>query len=234
LRRLGRAGLEALPLRARKFLSFSHTEKTQNCLAQSTSHTQYETPFKGHFRFFDFSNAPACLRTVRQNADTPVARWKGNVVSYTPVKSRRSQKQRLQHNSASRAPLSAHEWDARLFVAPRVIAQHRSVRRAMLMVDQLDKSGSRPTRHRASTHSSFSSCHAARQNHMENGPNFTDGKDFQMVGACCSLMVQTLPNTMNSMPIPPRHHPKRARDSFLPSRQLTHKRCSRHRVPASQ
>ena len=164
----------------------------------------------------------------------PLAGRKGNVVSYTLVKTRRCQKQRLQHNSASRAPLSSHEWDARLLVAARVIAQHPSVRRPMPTMDQLDNGGSHPTRHRASTHSSFSSSLAARQNQMENGPNFTDGKHFHMVGACCSLMVQMLPNTMNSTPIPPRHHPNRARDSLLPSRQLTHKRCSHHRVPASQ
>ena len=36
----------------------------------------------------------------------PLARRKGNAVTYTLVKTRRSQKQRLQHNSASRAPLS--------------------------------------------------------------------------------------------------------------------------------
>jgi hypothetical protein len=69
---------------------------------------------------------------------------------------------------------------------------------------------------------------------MENGPNFTDGKHFYMVGAYRSLMVQMLPNSMNSMPVPPCHHPERARGSSLPSRQLTHKRCSRRRVPASQ
>ena len=37
----------------------------------------------------------------------PLARRKGNVVSYTLLQKRRSQKQRLQHNSASRAPLSS-------------------------------------------------------------------------------------------------------------------------------
>ena len=71
-------------------------------------------------------------------------------------------------------------------------------------------------------------------NHMGKGPNFTDGKHFHMVGACCSLMVQMLPSVMNLIPIPPRHLPERARDSFLPSRLLTEKRCSRQRVPASQ
>ena len=165
---------------------------------------------------------------------SPVARWKGNVVSYTPVKSRRSQKQRLQHNSASRAALSPHEWDARLLGAARLVTQHTSVGLSMPMADNLDNGGSHTTCHRASTHSSFSSSLAGQQNHMENGPNFTDGKHFHMVGACCSLMVQTLPNSMNSMPVPPRHHPNRARDSLLPYRQLTHKRWSRPRVPASQ
>ena len=93
------------------------------------------------------------------------------------------------------------------------------------------KSREHPTHHRASTHSSFSSSPGTRQNHMENGPNFTDGKDLHMVGAYRSLMAQTLPNSMNSMPIPLRHHPERARDSFLPSRLLTDKRCSRPRLP---
>ena len=36
----------------------------------------------------------------------PLAGRKGNGVSYTLLKTRKSQKQRLQHNSASRAPLS--------------------------------------------------------------------------------------------------------------------------------
>ena len=165
---------------------------------------------------------------------SPVARWKGNVVSYTPVKSRRSQKQRLQHNSTSRAPLSPHEWDARLLCAARLVAQHMPARWFMAMADHLDKSVQHLTRHRASTHSSFSSSPADRHNHMEKGPNFTDGKHFHMVGACCSLMVQMLPSAMNLIPIPPRHLPERARDSFLPSRLLTEKRCSRQRVPASQ
>ena len=164
----------------------------------------------------------------------PLAGRKGNGVSFTLLQTRKSQKQRLQHNSASRAPLWAEEWDTRLLEAARLIAQHPSVQQPTPMVDQLDNGGSQQTRHRASNHSSFSSSHAARQNHMENGPNFTDGKHFHMVGAYCSLMVQTLPNTMNSMPVPPRHHPNRARDSFLPSRQLTPKCYSRQRVPASQ
>ena len=125
---------------------------------------------------------------------SPVARWKGNVVSYTPVKSRRSQKQRLQHNSASRAALSPHEWDARLLGAARLVTQHTSVGLSMPMADNLDNGGSHTTCHRASTHSSFSSSLAGQQNHMENGPNFTDGKHFHMVGACCSLMVQTRAN----------------------------------------
>ena len=126
------------------------------------------------------------------------------------------------------------KWDARLLVAARVIAQHPSVRRPMPTMDPRDKCIRHPPRHRASTHSSFSSSPAARQNQMENGPNFTDGKDLHMVGAYCSLMVQTLPNSLNSMPVPPRHHPNRARDSFLPSRQLTPNCYSRQRVPASQ
>ena len=164
----------------------------------------------------------------------PLAGRKGNVVSYSLVKTRRSQKQRLQHNSASRAPLWPTKWDARLLGAARLVAQHPPVRRSMSMVDPLANGGSHPTRHRAFTHSSFLSSPAARQIGMENGPNFTDGKHFHMVGAYCSLMVQTLPNTMNLMPVPPRHHPERARDSSLPSCLLTHKRCSRPRVPASQ
>ena len=164
----------------------------------------------------------------------PLAGRKGNVVSYSLVKTRRSQKQRLQHNSASRAPLSSHEWDARLLVAARVIAQHPSVRRPMPTMDQLDNGGSHPTRHRASTHSSFSSSPAARQNHMEIGPNFTNGKDFHMVGAYSCLMVQTPANQRYLWLVSLRHHPNRARDSSLPSCLLTHKRCSRPRVPASQ
>jgi hypothetical protein len=103
----------------------------------------------------------------------------------------------------------------------------------MAMADHLDKSVQHPTRHRASTHSSFSSFLAARQNHMEKGPNFTDGKDLHMVGAYNCLMVQTPAHQRYLWLVSLRHHPNRARDSFLPSRQLTHKRFSRPRVPAS-
>ena len=164
----------------------------------------------------------------------PLAGRKGNVVSYTPVKSRRSQKQRLQHNSTSRAPLSPHEWDARLLCAARLVAQHMPAQWFMAMADHLDKSVQHPTRHRTSTHSSFSSFLAAWQNHMEKGPNFTDGKDLYMVGAYNCLMVQTPANQRYLWLVSLRHHPNRARDSSLPSCLLTHKRCSRPRVPASQ
>ena len=165
---------------------------------------------------------------------SPVARWKGNVVSYTPVKSRRSQKQRLQHNSTSRAPLSPHEWDARLLCAARLVAQHMPARWFMAMADHLDKSVQHPTRHRASTHSSFSSSAAARQNGMEKGSIFTNGKYLHMVGAYNLLMVQTPANQRYLWLVLLRHHSNRARDSFLPSCQLTPKCCSRPRVPASQ
>ena len=164
----------------------------------------------------------------------PLAGRKGNGVSYTLLQRRKSQKQRLQHNSASRAALSPHEWDARLLGAARLVAQHPPVRWLMATAVHLDKSGQHPTHHRASTHSSFSSSPAARQNHMENGPNFTDGKDLHMVGAYNCLMVQTPANQRYLWLVPRRHHPNRARDSFPPSRLLTHKRCSRPRVPASQ
>ena len=154
---------------------------------------------------------------------SPVARWKGNVVSYTPVKSRRSQKQRLQHNSTSRAPLSPHEWDARLLCAARLVAQHMPARLSMPMADQLANGGSHSTCHRASTHSSFSSSPAARQNHMENGPNFTNGKHLHMVGAYNCLMAQTPANQRYLWLVSLRRNSNRARDSFPPSRQLTHK-----------
>jgi hypothetical protein len=104
----------------------------------------------------------------------------------------------------------------------------------MAMADDLDKSVQHPTRHRASTHSSFSSSPAARQIGMENCPNFTDGKDLHMVGAYSLLMVQTPANQRYLWLVPLGHHPNRARDSFPPSRLLTHKRWSRPRVPASQ
>ena len=64
----------------------------------------------------------------------PLARRKGNVVSYTLLQKRRSQKQRLKRRSASRALCWTHEKDARLFVAARVMAQHRPVRRLMPMM----------------------------------------------------------------------------------------------------
>ena len=118
--------------------------------------------------------------------------------------------------------------------AARLVAQHRPIRWFMAMTVPLDKIVQHPAHHRASTHSSFSSSPAARQNHMENGPNFTDGKDLHMVGAYNCLMVQTPANQRYLWLVPRRHHPNRARDSFPPSRQLTHKRCSHHRVPASQ
>ena len=124
----------------------------------------------------------------------PLARRKGNAVTYTLVKTRRSQKQRLQHNSASRAPLSPHEWDARLLVAARVITQHPSVRRPVPMLDNRGKCVRHPSLHRASTHYSSPSSAAARQIGMEKGQNFTDGKDLHMVGAYSFLMVQTPAN----------------------------------------
>ena len=127
-----------------------------------------------------------------------------------------------------------HEWDARLLGAARLVAQHPPVRWLMATAVHLDKSGQHPTHHRASTHSSFSSSPAARQNHMENGPNFTYGKDLHMVGAYNCLMVQTPANQRYLWLVPLRHHPNRARDSFPPSRLLTHKCWSRPRVPASQ
>ena len=61
----------------------------------------------------------------------PLAGRKGNGVSYT-LQSLLSRLPRLQeHNSASRAALSPHEWDARLLGAARLIAQHPSVRQPM-------------------------------------------------------------------------------------------------------
>jgi hypothetical protein len=69
---------------------------------------------------------------------------------------------------------------------------------------------------------------------MEKGLNFTNGKDLHMVGAYCSLMAQTPENQRYLWLVSFRHHSNRARDSFLPSCQLTPKCCSRPRVPASQ
>ena len=180
-----------------------------------------------------FRDAPAISHRIGV-VRCPLAGRKGNGVSYTLLQTRKSQKQRLQHNSASRAALSPHEWDARLLAAARLVAQHRPIRWFMAMTVPLDKIVQHPAHHRASTHSSFSSSPAARQNHMENGPNFTDGKDLHMVGAYNCLMVQTPANQRYLWLVPLRHHPNRARDSFPPSRLLTHKRCSRPRVPASQ
>ena len=77
---LGRAGLEALPLRARKILSFSHdTSKTHEshtnlhaciCSQSPAKSPDPETLYKGHSRFFDLPNAPARLRIVWQKAGT--------------------------------------------------------------------------------------------------------------------------------------------------------------------
>ena len=64
----------------------------------------------------------------------PLARRKGNVVSYTLLQKRRSQKQRLKRRSASRALCWTHEKAARLFVAARVITQHWPGRRPMPMM----------------------------------------------------------------------------------------------------
>ena len=52
-----------------------------------------------------FRDAPAISHRIRV-VRCPLAGRKGNGVSYTLLKTRKSQKQRLQHNSASRAPLS--------------------------------------------------------------------------------------------------------------------------------
>jgi hypothetical protein len=96
-------------------------------------------------------------------------------------------------------------------------------RLSMPMADQLANGGSQPTRHRASIHSSFSSSAAARQIGMENGPNFTNGKDLHMVGAYNCLMAQTPANQRYLWLVSLRRNSNRARDSFPPSRQLTHK-----------
>ena len=164
----------------------------------------------------------------------PLARRKGNGVSYKLLQTRKSQKQRLQHNSASRAALSPHEWDARLLAAAPLVTQHRPIRWFMTMAVHLANGGSRFTRHRSFTHSLFLSSPAARQIGMENGPNFTNGKDLHMVGAYNLLMVQTPANQRYLWLVLLRHHSNRARDSFPPSRLLTHKCWSRPRVPASQ
>ena len=152
------------------------------------------------------------------------------------MKTRRSEKQRLQHNSASRAPLSLPRMgrSAPWCGAPGRATSAGPMVDAMATAVHLDKSGQHPTHHRASTHSSFSSSPAARQNHMENGPNFTYGKDLHMVGAYCSLMVQTPANQRYLRLVSLRHHSNRARDSFPPSCLLTHKCWSRPRVHASQ
>ena len=166
----------------------------------------------------------------------PLAGRKGiNGVSYTRSCKRGS----LKSKGCNIIPLPVrlsrcHEWDARLLGAARLVTQHPPVRWLMATAVHLDKSGQHPTHHRASTHSSFSSSPAARQNHMEKGPNFTYGKDLHMVGAYNCLMVQTPANQRYLWLVPLRHHPERARDSSLPSRPLTEKRCSRPRVPASQ
>ena len=155
----------------------------------------------------------------------PLARRKGNVVSYTLLQKRRSEKQRLKRRSASRALCWTHEKDARLFVAARVIAQHQPVRRLMPMMHPRGKCVQHALRHRASTHYSFPSSAAARQNDMVNGPNFTDGKSSHCLELYCSLTLVSLPNSKYLTPAPRRQHPDPARESFLPSRELTSKRC---------
>ena len=109
----------------------------------------------------------------------PLARRKGNVVSYTLLQKRRSQKQRLKRRSASRALCWTHEKDARLFIAARVMAQHRPVRRLMPMMHPRGKCVRHPPRHCASTHYSSPSSATARQNDTVNGPIFINGKSFQ-------------------------------------------------------
>ena len=201
-------------------------------VARQTRPVTYTRPENGDVRP-GFRDAPAISHRIGV-VRCPLAGRKGNGVSHTLLQTRKSQKQRLQHNSASRAPLSPHEWDARLLGAARLVAQHPPVRRSMPVVDQLANSSSHPTRHRSFTHSLFLSSPAARQIGMENGPNFTNGKDLHMVGAYSCLMVQTPANQRYLCLVPLRHRPNRACDSFPPSRLLTHKRCSRPRVPASQ
>ena len=141
----------------------------------------------------------------------PLARRKGNVVSYTLLQKRRSQKQRLKRRSASRALCWTHEKDARLFVAARVITQHWQVRRPMQMIHRRGKCVRHPPRHRASTYYSFPSSATARQNRMVNGPNFTNGKSSHCLELYCSLTLVSLPNSKYLTPAPPRQHPDPAR-----------------------
>ena len=124
-----------------------------------------------------FRDAPA-ISQRHGVGGCPLARRKGNVVSYTLLQKRRSQKQRLKRRSASRALCWTHEKDDWLFVAARVIAQHRLVRQPMRSMDPRDKCVPHSIRHRASTDYSFLSSPAAQQNGMANGPNFTNGKSF--------------------------------------------------------
>ena len=105
------------------------------------------------------------------------------------------------------------------------MAQHRPVRRLMPMIHPRGKCVQHPLRHRASTHYSFPSSAAARQNSMANGPIFTNGKSSHCFAIDCSLTLVSLPNTKYLTPVPPRQHPDPAHLSCLPSRELTSKRC---------
>ena len=155
----------------------------------------------------------------------PLARRKGNVVSYTLLQKRRAHKQRLKRRSASRALCWTHEKDARLFVAARVMAQHQPTQRLMPMMHPQGKCVQHALCHRASTHYSFPSSAAARQNSMANGQIFTNGKSSHCLALYCSLTLVSLPNTKYLTPVPPRQHPDPAHLSCLPSRELTSKRC---------
>ena len=141
----------------------------------------------------------------------PLARRKGNVVSYTLLQKRRSQKQRLKRRSASRALCWTHEKAARLFVAARVITQHWPGRRPMPMMHPRGKCVRHPPHHCASTNYSSPSSATARQNDTVNGPIFTDGKSFQCLDLYCSLTLVSLPNSKYLTPAPPRQHPDPAR-----------------------
>ena len=93
----------------------------------------------------------------------------------------------------------------------RVIAQHQPVRRLMPMMHPRGKCVQHALRHRASTHYSFPSSAAARQNGMANGPIFTNGKSSHCLELYCSLTLVSLPNSKYLTPAPRRQHPDPAR-----------------------
>ena len=147
-----------------------------------------------------FRDAPA-ISQRHGVGGCPLARRKGNVVSYTLLQKRRSQKQGLKRRSASRALCWTHEKDARLFVAARVMAQHQPTQRLMPMMHPQGKCVQHALCHRASTHYSFPSSAAAHEEEREWSHSDQDRKRGKVWRGFEELPPHLLPHAGSASPL---------------------------------